>query len=374
MLAVLHVDEVHDDQATQVAQTHLASHFVSRFEVGAEGGFLDVAATGGARRVHVHRHQRFGVVDHDGATRRQVHRAAEGRFDLMLDLEAGKQRRIVAVAFDPIFRLGHDVVHELLGLFIDVVGVDQDLADVGGEVIADGADDQRGLLIDQVGTLADTRGVVNGGPQLEHVVQVPLQLGRGATDASGAGDQAHPLGVLELVHRLFELFALVTLDATAHATATRVVGHQHQVTTGQRDKGGQGRALVAALFLLDLDQQLLAFLDHVLDAGRANLDPILEVLARDFLERQETVALFAVIDETGFQGRFDAGDDRFVDIALALFTPFDFGFEVEQFLSVNNGQAPFFGLRGVDQHALHVFSTIQARPDRDGAGQTSTHP
>jgi hypothetical protein len=46
------------------------------------------------------------------------------------------------------------------------------------------------------------------------------------------------------------------------------------------------------------------------------------------------VALFAVVDEAGFQRRFDAGDDRLVDVALALFAPFDFDFVVEQFLPV----------------------------------------
>ena len=69
--ALVHVDEVDDDQAAQIAQAHLACHFVSGFEVGAGGGFFDVAAFDGARRVHVHRHQRFGVVNHNRAARGQ---------------------------------------------------------------------------------------------------------------------------------------------------------------------------------------------------------------------------------------------------------------------------------------------------------------
>ena len=68
VLGLFHVDEVDHDQATQIAQAHLAGHFVSGFEVGAGRGFFDVAALDGAGRVHVHRHQSFGVVDHDGAT------------------------------------------------------------------------------------------------------------------------------------------------------------------------------------------------------------------------------------------------------------------------------------------------------------------
>ena len=73
-----------------------------------------------------------------------------------------------------------------------------------------------------------------------------------------------PVGVLQLVHRLLQLGAVFALDAAADAAAARVVGHQHHVAAGQADEGGQRRALVAALFLLDLHQQLLAFLDHVL--------------------------------------------------------------------------------------------------------------
>jgi hypothetical protein len=37
---------------------------------------------------------------------------------------------------------------------VDLVGVDQDLADVGLEVVADGADDERGFLVDQNAPLA----------------------------------------------------------------------------------------------------------------------------------------------------------------------------------------------------------------------------
>ena len=77
--------------------------------------------------------QRLGVVDHDRAARRQVHRARERRLDLVLDLEAAEQRRVVAVALHALRRFRHHVVHELLRLVVDVVGVDQDLADVGGK-------------------------------------------------------------------------------------------------------------------------------------------------------------------------------------------------------------------------------------------------
>ena len=60
------------------------------------------------------------------------------------------------------------------------------------------------------------------------------------------------------------------------------------------------------------------------------------------------MAVFAVVDEAGFQRGFYACDDGLVDVALALLAPFDFDFVVKEFLSVDNGQAAFFSLRGVD--------------------------
>jgi hypothetical protein len=47
----------------------------------------------------------------------------------------------------------------------------------------------------------------------------------------------------------------------------------------------------AALVLLHLDDDLLAFAQRVLDAGAADVDTFLEVAAGDFLERQEPVPL-----------------------------------------------------------------------------------
>jgi hypothetical protein len=79
------------------------------------------------------------------------------------------------------------VGHELLGLLVDVVGVDQDVADVVIEVVTDRADDERRFLVDQEGALAALGSAVDGVPELEQVVQVPLQLGSAAADARRCG-------------------------------------------------------------------------------------------------------------------------------------------------------------------------------------------
>ena len=231
--AFFHVDEVDHDQATQIAQAHLARHLVGSFQVGAGGGLFDVATTNGARRVHVHGDQGFRVVDHDRAAAGQLHGAGVGRLDLVLNLETREQRRVVAVALDPGRMLGHDVRHELLGLVIHVVGVDQDVANVVVEVVADGANHQAGFLVNQEGAFATLGRAVNGGPEFEQVVQVPLQLRCAAADAGGARNDAHAVGVFELVERFFQLGAVFALDAARHAATSWVVGHQDHITAGQ---------------------------------------------------------------------------------------------------------------------------------------------
>ena len=219
------------------------------------------------------------MVNDDGTAGRQVHRARKRGLDLVLNLKAAEQRRVVAVALHLVCRLGHHVAHELLRLVVDVVGVDQNFTDIGGEVIANGADDQRAFLVNQERTFARFGSAVNGVPQLEHVVQVPLQLGRAAANASGARDQAHAFGVFELFKVFFQLFALFAFNASAHTAAARVVGHQHQVAASQADHGGERCAFVAALFFFNLHQQLVTVFDGVLDACGAHVHAFAEVVA-----------------------------------------------------------------------------------------------
>ena len=196
---------------------------------------------------------------------------------------------------------------------------------------------------------------------MHQVVQVPLQLLGGAADAGGPRDDAHAFGHHQLPHGLAQFLAILAFDPARNAAAARIVRHQHQVAASQRDEGRQRGALVATLFLLDLDDQLLAFVQGVLDARVADVDAVLEERASDFLERQEAMPLFAVIDEAGFERRLDAGNDTLVDVALALFAPGRLDVDVDQFLTIDDGDAQFFLLRRVEQHAFHRNTSLLSR-------------
>src|SRR5690606_22665003 len=353
VLAVLHVDEVDHDEAAQVSQTQLAGHFIRRFLVGTQGGFFNVGTARGACGVHVDGDQRFGVVDDNRAARRQLNGTGVRRFDLVFDLEAGEQGDVVAVQLHAMNVVRHDHAHEGGGLLEDIVRVDQDLANLRRVVVADRADDQAGFEINENRRLVLFSGAVDGTPKLQKIGQVPLQLFYAATDTRGAGDDAHALRDIELVHGLAQFLAVFAFHSARYTTAPGIVGHQNQVAAGERDEGREGGALVPALFLLDLNDQFLAFVKRVLDTRRADIDAFLEVAARDLLERQKAVTLFAVVDEAGFKPGFDASNYALVDIAFALFTPGGFDVEVDKFLTVDNGNAKFFLVRCIEQHPFH---------------------
>ena len=354
VLGVLHVDEVDHDQTAQIAQAQLPGDFIGRFKIGVERGGFDVAATGRACGVDVHRDQCLGMVDHDGAAGGQGHGARVGALDLMLDLEAREQRHIVTVALDSVHHVRHHVTHELLRLFEDVVSVDQDFADIGLKVVADRADYQRRFLVDQESAGRGLAGAIDRVPQLHQVVQIPLQLVDVAADACRTGNDGHALWQVQFVHGLAQFLAIFALDAARHAATAWVVGHQHQIAAGQRNERGQGGALVTAFFFLDLHHDFLAFAQRFADAGIAHIDAVAEIAAGDFFEWQEAVALFAVIDEAGLERGLDTGDDAFVNVGFALFATGGLDIDVDEFLPIDDRHAQFFLLRGIEQHAFHI--------------------
>ncbi len=312
-----HVDEVDDDQAADITQTQLAGDFFSRFQVGLQCGFFDVAAFSGARRVDVDGHQSFGRIDDDGATGRQFDDPLESGLDLAFDLETVEQRYAVFVELDLAGVLRHHLADKGQGFFLSFNAVDQHFADVLAQVIADGADDDVAFLIDQERRGTIKRRFFDSGPELQQVVEVPLHFFAAAAKAGSAHDQAHVGRSDQAIQRFTQFIAFFAFDAARNAAGTRVVRHQHQVTTGQADEGGQGCALVATFFFFDLNDNFLAFGQDVLDVDAA-FRCFLEVFAGDFFEWQEAMALRAKIDKGSLEAWFDASNPAFIDVGLLL--------------------------------------------------------
>ncbi len=269
--------------------------------------------------------------------------------------------------------LRHHLLHELAGVLVHLLGVHQDLADVGAQVVTQGAHDQARFLVDQErGRLAQC-GFGDGAPDVEQVIQIPLQLFRIAADAGGTDDHAHVVGDVQLVQGVLQGGPVFALDATGDTAGAGRVRHQHHVTAGQRDERGQGGALVATLFLVDLDNDLLAFLQQFADAGLVVVDTGLEVIAGDFLQRQEAMAAATVFNEGRFQRGLDAEDPALVDVGLLLFLRRLLDVDVIQRLAIHDGNTQLFSLRGVDQHSLHCCVPRKRLPRGTPWGFASGH-
>ncbi len=261
------------------------------------------------------------MVDHQAAARGQGDLVRISGLDLTLDLVAREQRYRVLIQFE--LALGvrrHEALHVFLGLLKGLRLIDEAFADIIREIVAKAAGYGVAFLENQ----ERGRPAVIGGhdrvPGSLEIVQIPLQFLGGSADAGGAHDGAHAVGDLQAIHGLAHLIAIFPFDAARYSARARIVRHQHQEAPGKADERRECRALVAALFLLHLNDQLLAFLEKILDvlpalAGRLRA----EVLPRDLLQRQEAMALRAVFDECRFETRLYAGDSAFIDIGFFLF-------------------------------------------------------
>src|SRR6266404_5124184 len=88
---------------------------------------------------------------------------------------------------------------------------------------------------------------------------------------------------------------------------------------GQADERGERCALGAALLLLDLHDDFLSLGQELADVHPSALRGLAEVLLGDFLQRQESMARGAVINEARFERGLDAGDTGLVNVGFFLF-------------------------------------------------------
>ena len=99
--AFLHVDEVDDDEAAQIAQSDLAGGFDGGFEVdGVDDVFLLAAAVFVGAGVYVDGDQGLGFVDDDLTAGGELDLALEGLLDLALDVVTLEDRDEVGILFD----------------------------------------------------------------------------------------------------------------------------------------------------------------------------------------------------------------------------------------------------------------------------------
>src|SRR5439155_1072806 len=102
VLAALHVDEIADDQATDITQSKLTRDFICRLQVRLQNCFLDIAPTFVAARIHINGDERFGLIDHNIAAALQPDLPMKSVIDLLLHAISFENRRRTVVKADSI--------------------------------------------------------------------------------------------------------------------------------------------------------------------------------------------------------------------------------------------------------------------------------
>ena len=152
VVADLHVDEVDDDDAADVAQAQLLGDLLGRLEVVVEHRLLEARRADVLAGVDVDHRQRLGVLDDQRAARRQPHLAVERLVHLLVHVVALEQAEPFGrgvVVLDAVGQLGVERRDVVLDLLVEAAVVDDDAAVLGVELLADHPHGQVGLAVQQ---------------------------------------------------------------------------------------------------------------------------------------------------------------------------------------------------------------------------------
>ncbi len=122
VVGLLHINEVHHDDATHVAQPQLPGDFLGRFGVYAQGRrFLVFLAIRLVAAVDVDDVQRLGMLDDEVASTRQADRPPEQRLDLLFQPELLEYLVLAVMEFQNTLLLRGNGVQVSLRIFKDIL-------------------------------------------------------------------------------------------------------------------------------------------------------------------------------------------------------------------------------------------------------------
>ncbi len=262
-----HVDEVDDNKTSKVAKTQLASHFFRRFQIGRQRRFFDGMLAGRTTGVHVDGNQSFRLVDDEVTARFQRNLRLQHAVELGFNARAREDRVDVAVRLNHLGVARHQHLHEVFCFTVAFFARNDDLADILVIEIADRTLDERAFLVNEAGGRGVQRQRADVFPQAHQIFEVALDLDAGAVGACGTQNDAHALRNFQIARDFLQALAVGRLgDLAGNATAACGIRHQHGITAGKRQIGGECGTLVAAFFLGNLHEKDLAALDDFLNA------------------------------------------------------------------------------------------------------------
>ncbi len=269
MLGIIHVDEIDDDDAAQVAQAKLPRHRLRRLQVGAVDGLFQIALAEERTGVDVDGGHRLGLVDDQVAAGFQRHLLVQRAADFVLDAIQIEDGALAAVVFDALGQHRHVFGRERLQPFAGLARIDPHLLDVAAHQIAHRAQRQGQVLVDAGAHRGVAAALLHQRPDPRQVGNIlgqrlgRLALGIGADDVAVAAVRGR-----QIRHQRLQALAFgLVLDTrrNAHHLGLR---QQHQIARGNADLRGQARALAADGILDHLHHHVLAVAQQIHDRHR----------------------------------------------------------------------------------------------------------
>src|ERR1700731_817384 len=262
--ALFHVDEVDDDDAAQVAQANLADDLLHGFEVGLDDGVFEAsgALANEFAGVDIDGHERFGVIDDDVAAGLQPNFSAQGFVELVLDSELLENRRFLGVELDLVDELGLEAADELDDLAVLLFIVNPNTGEIVADVIPEDALDEVEVAVEQSGRLALLVALLYFVPGLAEELDVGANLVVGGAACGGADDKAPGISAAGFTDETAKPRAIFGGDDFARYPGVMDRRHVDQKAARQGHVAGDPRALLAERRLGDLDDDVLAGLQH----------------------------------------------------------------------------------------------------------------
>ncbi len=149
VIGILHVDEVDDDDAAEIAQAELPRDDLRCFEIGLENRLVETAATDKSASIDIDGRHGLGLVEYQVTARLEVHAARQRLLDFVLDTVEIEQRPLAEVMRNAVGNVLRVLRREFMHFLIRLARIDLDARGLLRDHVAQDALREVEILVDQ---------------------------------------------------------------------------------------------------------------------------------------------------------------------------------------------------------------------------------